>query len=345
MAINFVSLPKFDLHFHLEGAIPRGVLFELWINDGQKISRSEFDGFFAYKSFSDFIALWCKHQGLLFSKASASEVLPKIVQAIGSELHSQNTLYVEGHISPIDACFMRFGFPGLLKEGAAFQELLLSWDQAVSHWHESEPEKTRISLILDLVRNYPREVLDFQVEQLERVAGRLQNLIGVGLGGGNDGKSLQSFRDVFLRLKKQGLVLFAHAGEHGPEKTAIQEVLDATDLGVKRIGHGIHALRDPEVLEVLKTRDIPLEICPTSNLVTGTISHLSQLPLGSLLRQGVPFCLGSDDPSYFGSGLAEEYEKIQTVFELEDEVILNIWENSLRYSLASEEWVRKATTP
>ncbi len=232
---------------------------------------------------------------------------------------------------------MRYGFPGLLKHAGFYREVLMGWDRAVSSWHESYPAKTRFALILDLVRNYPEAVFDFQIEQLEQVASEAKNIIGVGLGGGNDGKSLLEFRDGFSRASNLGFALFAHAGEHGPPSVAVQEVLDAVDLGVKRIGHGIHALKSKEVLNLLKTRDIALEICPSSNQMIGTLARIIDLPVPSLLEQEIPFCLGSDDPSYFGASLAEQYALVQSWFALDDQVMVKLLENSYCYSMIPEE--------
>jgi adenosine deaminase len=334
--LDYSSLPKFELHVHMEGCIQKDDLFALQLLRNPTLSREEFEGRFKFEHFGQFISLWCEHQGLLFQQKCPLEILPGIVQSIGRFFRDQKILYVEAHISPIDSLFMRHGKSGILDNAPFYEEVLLGWDQSVEELKNDESMPV-IRLIVDLVRNYPQEVFDWQVKSLEKIFYRLRNVIGVGLGGGGDRRRLTVFREGFARLKACGFQVFAHAGELPPAHQACLEVRDAVEIGAQRIGHGIHCSDDRELLEILCDRGIPLEICPTSNLMTRSVAQLEDHPLMQFFQAEVPFTINSDDPVYFSTDLNREYELTQQTFELSDVDMVQILLNSFQHSFASDE--------
>lgn len=338
---NLLNLPKFDLHLHMEGAIPLESLFELQIGENPSLDFENFKDRFNFQHFGQFIELWCEHQTLLFKNLSPEQILPPITQAIAKNLSMQKVIYAEAHISPIDSLFMRYGKDDFLQNQGFYEEVLLTWDQAVDSLN-SNPEMPRIHLIVDLVRNYPKEVFNWQVGILQKLSSRLKQVIGVGLGGGGTKKRLIDFFEGFQKLKQNGFKIFMHAGELPPAEKAVQEVKDALEVGVHRIGHGIQCYGDRNLLDCLVQKSIPLEVCPTSNLKTGSIKDLVQHPFPELFTAGVPIVIGSDDPTYFGTNLNSEYEKIQNTFGLVDSDILKLFRNSYQYSFAPEHLKREA---
>ena len=155
--------------------------------------------------------------------------------------------------------------------------------------------------ILDAVRQFGVEHA-MQVAELaaERVD---QGVVAFGIGGSEERGPAEWFTDVFAFARNAGLHLHAHAGESmGPES-----VWDALALGAERIGHGIAAVRDPALMRHLRDRDIPLEICITSNLVTGVVKRIEDHPVRRLFDAGVPIVLNSDDPAMFRCSLTGEY--------------------------------------
>ena len=333
--LDFPELPKFELHVHLEGCIPRETLFQLQLKENPDLDFETFNNRFHFDHFGQFINLWCEHQSLLFQKESPAEVLPGILRSIASKFRQQNILYVEAHISPIDSLYMLYGKKGIRENSTFYQEVLSGWDQAVSSLNADE-DMPVIKLIVDLVRNYPPEVFDWQVQCLERIAPTLDHVIGAGLGGGGTGKRLKNFREGFARLKALGMKTFAHAGELPPSHQAALEVRDALEIGVDRIGHGIHCFEDRELMEILSNEKVALEICPTSNLMTRSVSSMENHPLPHFMKAGVPFIINSDDPVYFSTDLNREYEIVQEVFDLSEVDLVQILRNSYQYSFAPD---------
>lgn len=122
---------------------------------------------------------------------------------------------------------------------------------------------------------------------------------------------LSAYKTLINRARDAGLHMTVHAGEE-PSASAPQEIRDAIeDLGAKRIGHGLHVLRDPQVVKLVKERDVALELCPTSNWLTGSVPSTAQHPIRRLQQEGLTVTINSDDPSLFGIDLCHEYRILQ----------------------------------
>src|SRR5439155_26739578 len=134
-------------------------------------------------------------------------------------------------------------------------------------------------------------------------------------------------REVFAFSRKQGLRLRGHAGETcGPES-----VWKALEIGAERIGHGISAVRDPQLMRELRDRDVPLEICISSNVALGVVPSLEAHPVRKLYDTGVPVILNSDDPAMFHTTLTQEYELARDQFGFSERVIEGLVGNGFRY--------------
>ncbi len=130
-----------------------------------------------------------------------------------------------------------------------------------------------------------------------------RGVIAFGIGGSEERGPANWFGDAFRFARGAGLRLTAHAGESmGP-----QSIWDALELGAERIGHGIAAAQDPALMRHLRERDIPLEVCISSNLVTGVVARIEDHPVRLLYDAGVPLVLNSDDPAMFRCSLTGEY--------------------------------------
>jgi adenosine deaminase/aminodeoxyfutalosine deaminase len=155
----------------------------------------------------------------------------------------------------------------------------------------------------------------------------------VGIGGDEEKAPPELFREAYAYAADQGLRLTAHAGETaGPES-----IWGALNLGVERIGHGLSASQDSELIEELATRQIPVEICLTSNLRTGCCGKISEHPVRRYFDQGLMLTLNTDDPAMFGTTLTREYELAQTEFGFTDEHLRELARNSFEASFLPAE--------
>src|SRR3954453_12190926 len=155
-----------------------------------------------------------------------------------------------------------------------------------------------------------------------------RGVVALGIGGSEARGPAEWFQEVFAFAKREGLHLLAHAGEG----TSAQSIWAALELGAERIGHGISAVEDEALMRHLREHDIPLEICITSNLVTGVVKRLEDHPVRRLFDAGVPIVLNTDDPAMFRCRLVEEYRLAARVFGFSDAELKGIAENGFRYA-------------
>ncbi len=175
-------------------------------------------------------------------------------------------------------------------------------------------------------------------ERAEAVARQAQRIphprvTGFGMAGDERKFDVEDFADAFSIAADAGLGLTAHAGEFaGP--ASVRDVLD--HLHVTRVGHGVRSIEDADLVERLADEAIVLEVCPGSNIALGVFASADEHPLRDLLDAGVPVCLNSDDPPYFDTTLAAEYETAQTVSGFSDEELLGCTRTAIEAAFLDE---------
>jgi aminodeoxyfutalosine deaminase len=286
-------LPKAELHLHLEGSIAPATVAALAARHGDIVSPAEVAARYATPDFVAFIEAYKWVTSYL--RVPADYAL--ITRDLAEQLLAQNVVYAEITLS-IGVMILRrqdveANFRAIREAASAFQ-----------------PHGLRMQWIFDAVRQFgagpAMEVARCAVDL------RGEGVIAYGLGGDELAVPTADFRPVYEFVAAHGLHRVAHAGEiGGPE--SVREAIEL--LGAERIGPGIAAARDPQLLALLAERAIPLELCPTSNLCTGALARqlavpqaaLSDHPLPQVLRSGVPLSLSTDDPAMFGTTLDGEY--------------------------------------
>jgi aminodeoxyfutalosine deaminase len=177
------------------------------------------------------------------------------------------------------------------------------------------------------VAGWAEDTTDFALN--ERPAGT----VALGLAGSEINSPRSSYRWYFEQARAAGLHSVVHAGE----TSGVDEVWSAVrDLGAERIGHGVSAVDDPLLLDHLRDNDIPLEVCPTSNLCTRAVTDLAAHPLPVLLRHGVPVTLSTDDPGMFGTTLNQEYSLVADLFGLDASDLTELARTGIRAAYCTE---------
>jgi adenosine deaminase len=287
------ALPKVELHLHLEGAIPLPALWQLIEKYGGEPglrSQADLRQRLTYRDFPDFIAAWIWKNGFIRSYEDFSF----IAEAMARDLAQQNIRYAEVFFSPT-----RFLDQGLEPQGLA---------QAIRKGLDRVPE-TEVWLIADLVRDHGPQQARQTLSQVREVMHC--GIIGIGIGGSEHLYPPEPFAPVYEAARRLGLHTSAHAGEAaGPE--SIRGAVEA--LAVDRIGHGIAARQDASVMALLAERQIPLELCPLSNVATGSIAAISEHPVREFWQAGLMLTVNTDDPGMFHNSMVGEFTVLHDVF-------------------------------
>ena len=180
--------------------------------------------------------------------------------------------------------------------------------------------------IFDAVRHFGPEAAAEVFDLAARLRDR--NVVGIGIGGDEARGPAEGFRDLYKKAADNGLRLTAHAGE----TTGSESIWGAMNIGAERIGHGLAAARDPELLEVMAEKQVPVEICITSNLRTGACAELQEHPVRKFFDNGLMITLNTDDPAMFQTSLNREYEIAQQEFNFSEEHLRELARNSIEAS-------------
>lgn len=303
------AIPKLELHVHLEGAIPRAALSELIAKyDGTRAvpSAAELDARFTYATFREFLDAWVWKNGYL----RQYEDFTWIAEAVARDLARQHVVYAEVFCSPPDF------------EPLETQRLI----EAIRRGFARVPE-IELGIVPDLVRDYGPERGDRELSQVCEV--RELGVLGIGIGGNESAYPPEAFAGVYARARELGLRTSAHAGE----TVGARSVWAALDvLHVDRIGHGTHAEEDPALLEALAERRIGIEMCPLSNVCTGSVSSYAEHPIRRYFERGLLVTVNTDDPGMFGNSLAQEYLRLITDFGFTAPEIARLVSNALEAS-------------
>jgi aminodeoxyfutalosine deaminase len=286
--------PKIELHVHLEGAVLPDLLLRIARRNHVSLPVDDLEGLrslYAFRDFAHFIEVYTMSVAALRVERDFRE----LVVAYAEQAKAHGGVYVEAIFGPSDP----------VRLGASWDEVFSGYcDGAQSAWEE---HGVQVALTPDIARQYPIE----EAELVGRYAAKYRDrgIVGLGLGGLEDGHPPEPFAGVFAAAREAGLASVPHAGEVvGP--ASVRGALDA--LRADRIRHGIRAVEDPALVSELAERRLVLDVCPYSNLRTGAVPSFEAHPLPLLHRAGVPCSLSTDDPAMFDTDLVREYEHAVT---------------------------------
>jgi len=314
---RIASLPKAELHLHLEGSIRPEIASALAARHGEKLAEEDVRRRYAYTNFAGFLDAF----KWVTSFVRDPKDFALIAVDLAEQLIEQKVAYAEVTLS-VGVMFLRQ------------QQPEANFAAIVAATEPFEKRGLRLNWIFDAVRQFGAEAAMRVVQAARRCASL--RIVAFGIGGDELSFATKEFRGVYERAEEYGFHRLMHAGEiGGPEK--IREAIEI--LGVERIGHGIAAIRDVRLMETLAERGIPLEICPASNLRTGALdvqlgksgATMEEHPLAEILRRGVPVTLSTDDPAMFHTSLEEEYRNSWRI-GLTEEEMAGVVENGFRFA-------------
>lgn len=290
-----LDLPKVELHLHLEGAAPpafiRGMAQEKNVDLSGIFNE---DGSYAFKDFWHFLSVYEAATSVLKSP----EDFARLTTAVLEQSAANGVIYSEVFLSP-DFC----GNGDL----GAWREYLHAMQDAATR-AEAELGIT-LRGIVTCIRHFGPDKAKASALCAAETAGDW--LTGFGIAGDEKKGAPRDFAYAFDMAREAGLQLTAHAGEWGGP----QSVRDAVqDLGVHRIGHGVRAIEDLALVDMLVDKSITLEVCPVSNVALGVYPKMSAHPIEALRKRGVAVTVSTDDPPFFHTTMRNEYRELAQTF-------------------------------
>ncbi|WP_200070838.1 MULTISPECIES: adenosine deaminase [unclassified Saccharopolyspora] len=310
------ALPKVELHVHLVGSASFETVLDLASRHpdaGVPTTRRELAEFYRFRDFEHFIRVYVAVNSLVRTSADVT----RLVTGLATDLAAQRVRYAEVTVTVFSHLFAWLTddemLTGLTEGRAAAREqgVELAWCFDIPGGHPAVGDG------MDTVRF--------------GLVNRPEGLVSLGLGGIEVDRA--RFTGAFAAARAAGLRSVPHAGETtGPESiwTALRE------LGAERIGHGISAVRDHALIEHLAAEQVPLELCPTSNLRTRQIAAIGAHPVRQLRDNGVLVTLNTDDPPMFGTDLNREYRVVAESLELDRAEVADLARNAVTASFLDE---------
>jgi adenosine deaminase len=327
---DLAALPKAHLHLHFTGSMRHATLLELAARDGvhlpdalvedwpPRLSAADEKGWFRFQRLYD----------VARSVLRTEDDVRRLVREAAEDDRRDGSRWLEIQVDP-SGYGARFG--GI----TAFTDLVLDAAACASR-------EVGIGIAVVVAANRTRHPLDART--LARLAAQYAGRGVVGFGLSNDERRgvTADFAPAFRIADRAGLLLVPHGGELlGP--ASVRTCLD--ELHADRLGHGIRAAEDPELLERIVRDGVALEVCPVSNVALGVYSDPSSVPLPDLLAAGATVALGADDPLLFGSRLTGQYATMRAAHDLDDAQLADLARGSVTASRASEEdkrrWLRE----
>jgi adenosine deaminase len=286
--------PKIDLHRHLEGSLRLSTLAEIVREHGVDLPSWDLEELRPYVQIiddpPDFQGFLSKFK-LLRRFYSTREAVMRIAYEAVADAAADNIKYLELRFNPVALAKV---------QGFSYEEVADWVASAVGRAQRDHDIQAR------LIAQIGREESMASARQVAEVAAALQHrgFVGLDLAGDEITHSAKRFTEIFRWARKQGLHITIHAAEAGPASN-IREAIEL--LETERIGHGVRAMEDLSVMDLLARHKITLEMCPTSNLQTGVISKLGHHPLWAYQQVGIRVTINTDDPSISNTTLTDEY--------------------------------------
>ncbi|MBT8218532.1 MAG: adenosine deaminase [Bacteroidia bacterium] len=310
-------IPKAELHLHIEGTLEPELAFRFAERNGIKLPYASVDALreaYNFKNLQEFLDLYHACSQVLVQEQDFYDLTWEYLK----KLHEQNVCHVE----------IFYDSQSHTDRGLAFETVTNGIHRALV---DGEKEFGISSyLILCFLRHLSEEAA---MATLDQAVQHKDKIHGIGLASSEIGHPPSKFERAFDRVRAEGWHIVAHAGEEGP-KEYIWEAIDL--LKVERIDHGNRSMDDPELLKLLVERQIPLTLCPISNLELCVINDIADHPVKKMLDMGIMATIHSDDPAYFKGSLVDNYSRTAKALDLSKADIYRLAQNSFKASFLPE---------
>jgi len=316
------GIPKAELHLHIEGTLEPETLFRLAERNNISIQFDSVDALrqaYQFNNLQSFLDIYYEGAGVLQNEIDFYELTWEYLL----KAKEQNVRHVEIFFDPQTHT----------ERGIAFETVITGIYQALSDG--ARDLDISFCLIMCFLRHLPESEA---METLSQALGFKDKIAAVGLDSSEAGHPPSKFNRVFEKARKEGFKIVAHAGEEGPPEY-IWEALQ--DLKVQRIDHGVRALEDISLINELNRRQIPLTVCPLSNIKLCVFEDMQEHNFKKLFDQGLCVTVNSDDPAYFGGYVAENYQALQKAFQLTRDDIAQLAVNSFNAAFISQDKKKK----
>ena len=310
-------IPKAELHLHIEGSLEPDLMFSMAKKNGVNIkykSEDDLRAAYNFNNLQEFLDIYYAGADVLITEQDFYD----LTIAYLKKIQAANVIHTEIFLEPQADTARGIGFDTVVK--GITRALHVGKEQMGISSH----------LIMCFLRHLDEQSAQ---ETLDLALGYKDKIIGVGLDSSELGNPPSKFANVFKRAQKEGFLTVAHAGEEGPAEY-VWEAINV--LNVMRIDHGVQSINDKKlVAELVKTR-MPLTVCPLSNLKLKVVSDLKELPLKRMIDKNILVTINSDDPSYFGGYINQNYIETAEALNLTKDDILQLAKNSFTASFLTD---------
>ncbi|REC94232.1 adenosine deaminase [Kushneria indalinina] len=311
------TLPKAELHLHIEGTLEPELMFELAARNDVALpydSIEEVRAAYNFANLQSFLDLYYQGMNVLHTEQDFFD----LAMAYFERAHQDGVVHVELSFDPQPH----------LSRGVAMRTLFAGLGQA------REEASRRFGMSTALIMSFLRDrSADDAMDVLEQAAPWYDQIDAIGLDSAELGNPPEKFTAVFEQARMLGIARLAHAGEEGPA-AYISGALDALD--VCRIDHGVRCLEDEALTARLANEQIPLTVCPLSNVYLKVFERLEDHTLPALLDQGLCVTLNSDDPAYFGGGMLNNFMACHDAFGWDEDAFRVLARNAIEAAFMDE---------
>ena len=311
------ALPKAELHLHIEGSLEPEQMMEFANRNGIKLpyaSVEDIRAAYSFNNLQEFLDIYYQGMSVLQTQADFRDLTKAYLDRVAKD----NVRHVEIFFDP----------QGHTERGIEFGVVIEGILEGLDYGREALDISSH--LILSFLRHLSE---DSAFETLKQAEPWLDRILGVGLDSSELGHPPTKFNRVFARARDMGLRLFAHAGEEGPPEY-VWEAID--DLAIDRIDHGNRSMEDKALVARLAEQQIALTVCPLSNLKLCVVGDMTDHPLRRMMQAGLKVTVNSDDPSYFGGYVNDNFYAVQRLLGLEPREIISLARNSLEAAYMSD---------